>query len=42
VLHIDPLHAVHANFVRRPGSATGQIRMADDFAGTPDGFEEYL
>jgi hypothetical protein len=41
-LHIDPLDAVPASFVRRPGSAAGQIKMADDFNATPDDFEEYL
>jgi hypothetical protein len=41
-LHIDPLEAVPADFVRRPGSAAGQIKMADDFNDTPDDFEEYL
>ena len=40
--HIDPLDAVPADFVRRPGSAAGQIKMADDFEATPDGFEDYL
>ncbi len=42
VIHIDPLDAVPANFVRRPGSAAGQIEMADDFAATPAEFKEYL
>ncbi len=41
-LHIDPFDAVPADFVRRPGSAAGQIQMADDFNETPDDFEEYL
>jgi hypothetical protein len=41
-LHIDPLDAVPADFVRRPGSAAGQIKMANDFNDTPDDFEEYL
>jgi hypothetical protein len=42
VLHIDPLDAVPADFVRRPGSAAGKIMMADDFAATPDEFKDYL
>ena len=41
-LHIDPLQAIPADFVRRPGSAAGQIKMADDFNATPDDFQEYL
>jgi hypothetical protein len=41
-LHIDPLDAVPADFIRRPGSAAGQIQMADDFNDTPDDFVEYL
>ena len=41
-LHIDPLDATPADFVRRPGSAAGQIKMADDFNDTPDDFEQYL
>src|SRR5687767_14070218 len=38
-LHIDPGDAVPSDFVRRPGSAAGQIKMADDFNTTPDDFE---
>ncbi len=41
-LHIDPLDATPADFVRRPGSAAGQIKIADDFNNTPDDFEDYL
>ena len=42
VLHIDPLDATPKDFVRRPGSAAGKIKMAEDFNETPDDFEEYL
>ncbi len=39
-LHIDPLDAVPADFVRHAGSAAGQIKIADDFDTTH--FGEYL
>jgi hypothetical protein len=41
-LHIDPLDAVAPDFVRRPGSAAGQIKTSDDFGDTPEEFEEHL
>jgi hypothetical protein len=41
-LHVDPLDMVPSDFVRHPGSAAGQIKMADDFNATPDEFEEYV
>jgi len=41
-LHVDRLDATPANFVRRPGTAAGQIKMADDFNDTPAEFEEHL
>jgi len=41
-LHIDPLDAVPANFVRRPGSGAGEIKMSDDFDETPGDFKDYL
>jgi hypothetical protein len=41
-LHIDPLDALPADFVRRPGSAVGQVKMTDDFADTPADFEAHL
>jgi hypothetical protein len=41
-LHIDPLDAVPADFVRKPGSGAGEITMADDFDETPDDFKDYL
>jgi hypothetical protein len=41
-LHIDPLDAVPAGFVRRPGSGAGEIKMSDDFDETPDDFKDYL
>ncbi len=40
-LHIDPLDRIPADFVRSPGSAAGQIKMADDFADTPEEFGDY-
>ena len=36
---VDP---IPPDFVRRPGSAAGQIEMSDDFNETPDDFKEYL
>ena len=39
-LHIDPLDAVPADFVRRPGSGAGEITMADDFGETPEEFAQ--
>ena len=41
-LHIDPLDALPSDFVRRPGSAAGQISMTEDFNATPDELGEYL
>ena len=41
-LHIDPLFAVPADFVRQPGSGAGEIHLSDDFDETPDGFKDYL
>ena len=41
-LHIDPLDATPADFVRRPGSAAGQIQMSDDFNETPAEFGDHL
>jgi hypothetical protein len=41
-LNIDPLDAVPADFVRKPGSGAGEIKMSDDFDETPDDFKEYL
>ena len=41
-LHIDPLDAVPADFVRKPGSGAGEIRIADDFDETPDEFKDYM
>lgn len=41
-LHIDPLDKTPEDFVRRPGSAAGQIKMSDDFPTTPCEFEVYL
>jgi hypothetical protein len=41
-LHVDSLDAVPCDFVRHPGSAAGQIKMAEDFSATPQEFEEYL
>jgi antitoxin (DNA-binding transcriptional repressor) of toxin-antitoxin stability system len=40
VAKIVPLRRARAP--RRPGSARGQIHMADDFDATPDVFSEYL
>jgi hypothetical protein len=33
---------VPSDFVRRPGSGAGEIRMADDFDETPHEFRDYL
>lgn len=41
-LDIDPHDATPVDFVRRPGSAAGQIKMSEDFNNTPDDFEKYL
>ena len=41
-LHVDSLDRVPADFVRRPGSAAGQVTMADDFDRTPEEFKDYL
>lgn len=40
-LHIDPLDAVPADFVRRPGSGVGEIKIASDFDETPEDFKDY-
>ena len=32
----------HAGQARRPGTAKGHVRMADDFDATPADFEDYV
>lgn len=40
-IHVDPLERVPPDFVRKPGSAAGQIQMTPDFDETPDDFKDY-
>jgi prevent-host-death family protein len=40
VAKIVPLR--HARGPRKPGSARGQVHMADDFDATPDDFKDYV
>lgn len=38
-MQIDPMDATPADFVRKPGSGAGEIKMSDDFDDTPDDFK---
>jgi hypothetical protein len=40
-IHVDPLEQVPPDFVRKPGSGAGEIKMAPDFDETPDDFKDY-
>jgi len=41
-IQVDPLDRVPPDFVRKPGSGAGQIKMAADFDATPADFGENL
>jgi hypothetical protein len=41
-VHVDPLDRVPPDFIRKPGSGAGEIKMTADFETTPNDFEEYL
>lgn len=41
-LHVDSLDRIPEDFVRQPGSGSGEIEMAVDFNDTPEDFKEYL
>ncbi len=41
IVNPKPLDSVPSDFVRKPGSGAGEIKMSDDFDQTPSGFEDY-
>ena len=41
-LHVDSFEAVPDDFVRHPGTAAGQMKIADDFDETLEEFKDYL